>query len=479
MIKLLLLLVFLTVILLISVMTSSGSILNPQVLFISGFTLSIGYAFFYIKEMQLDLCTETFFVLFAGIFTFFIVSILCQKIGAIREKKVINADSVRGFFQNGDNNRVNVDFWKFIVFLMINMLSVVLFVRYLRAFSGKNNISEAIRYFDYAKKFTAQNVDVPGLVSVLRMASAVIMYICIYLLAHQLIYHYKQNRLLIYLNILISCINTILSGGRSGILEFIFGFFVMAYFIYKAKYDYKKKIPSKVVIFILLAVLLAVPVFYLSAALMGRGKQTDIFHYICIYLSGEIKNLDIFIRKGIFGTDISKSQTLISLRLTILPKLGITGWSSKLDLPFVHVDGFGTGNVYTIFYMFMYDGGYPALFFYTIMMALIASLSYRYVISTRYKKYYGAVNIPLIIYSQIAFSVLFSFFSDRFYELIFNLEFWRKSIILIVLVWFINRVKITNSNETVMEIKKKEFVLFRNIYGLRGSDKGEIKNEVL
>jgi hypothetical protein len=112
-------------------------------------------------------------------------------------------------------------------------------------------------------------------------------------------------------------------------------------------------------------------------------------------------------------------------------------------------------------------------------MALIASLSYRYVISTRYKKYYGAVNIPLIIYSQIAFSVLFSFFSDRFYELIFNLEFWRKSIILIVLVWFINRVKITNSNETVMEIKKKEFVLFRNIYALRGSDKGEIKNEVL
>ena len=150
--------------------------------------------------------------------------------------------------------------------------------------------------------------------------------------------------------------------------------------------------------------------------------------------------------------------------MTILPKFGITGWTSKLVLPFVDVDGFGTGNVYTIFYMFMYDGGYPLLFFYTILMALITSFSYRYVKNVRFKKYYNTINIPLIIYSQIAFTVLFSFFSDRFYELIFNLEFWRKNIILVVLVWFVTRFKFITSNETVMEIKKRNFILFNNQY---------------
>ena len=97
-------------------------------------------------------------------------------------------------------------------------------------------------------------------------------------------------------------------------------------------------------------------------------------------------------------------------------------------------------------------------------MALITSFSYRYVKNVRFKKYYNTINIPLIIYSQIAFTVLFSFFSDRFYELIFNLEFWRKNIILVVLVWFVTRFKFITSNETVMEIKKRDFILFNNQY---------------
>ena len=356
---------------------------------------------------------------------------------------------------------------------MVNLCCVVLFIRYLREFSGKSSISEAIRYFDYAKKFTDKNVDVPGLVSVFRMASAAIIYICIYLLAHQIVHCYKQNRLLIYGNILLSLVNTILSGGRSGIIEYIFAFALMAYFIYKAKYDFKRKIPTRVVVFMILAVLIAIPVFYISASLMGRGKQTDIFHYICIYLSGELKNFDVFIRKGVFGTSLSNSQTLVGLRQTVLPSFGITGWDAKLDLPFYNVNGFSTGNVYTIFYMFMYDGGYRALFFFTILMALLASLSYKFIVDRKYRKYYGTINLPLIIYSQIAFAVLFSFFSDRFYELILDLAAWRKTVVLIVFVWFATRFKFTTSNETVMLMNRKEFILVKNMYTIRSGKEVE------
>ncbi|HCA21137.1 MAG TPA: hypothetical protein DEO87_02030 [Lachnospiraceae bacterium] len=473
MIKLVLLFVFLLILIFISVMASNGSVLNPQFLFIAGFALSVGYAFFYVSEMKLELSSETFFILFMGIFTFFAVSLFCQKISRVREKRYVEDDAAESFSFVKGSERVSIDFWKLIIFLMVNLCCVVLFIRYLREFSGKSSISAAIRYFDYAKKFTDKNVDVPGLVSVFRMASAAIIYICIYLLAHQIVHCYKQNRLLIYGNILLSLVNTILSGGRSGIIEYIFAFALMAYFIYKAKYDFKRKIPMRVVVFMILAVLIAIPVFYISASLMGRGKQTDIFHYICIYLSGELKNFDVFIRKGVFGTSLSNSQTLVGLRQTVLPSFGITGWDAKLDLPFYDVNGFSTGNVYTIFYMFMYDGGYRALFFFTILMALLASLSYKFIVDRKYRKYYGTINLPLIIYSQIAFAVLFSFFSDRFYELILDLAAWRKTVVLIVFVWFATRFKFTTSNETVMLMNRKEFILVKNMYTIRSGKEVE------
>jgi oligosaccharide repeat unit polymerase len=269
------------------------------------------------------------------------------------------------------------------------------------------------------------------------------------------------------MNIVLSCVNAIFSGGRAVIIGYIFAFILMAYFIYKAKYNWKKKVPAMIILFLFFAALMIVPVFYISAFLMGRGKQTDIFHYMCIYLSGEIKNLDVFVRRGIFGTDISNSQTLVSLRRTVLPSFGITGWNSKLELPFINVNGFSTGNVYTIFYMFLYDGGFAALVFYTVLMALLMSLSFRYVINERFRKYYSTINIPLIIYAQLSYAILFSFFSDKFYELIFDLAIWRKNLIILLFVWFITRFKLPASDETAVIIRTRKYVFRKSIYVLR------------
>ena len=362
---------------------------------------------------------------------------------------------------------IYIEYWKHVMFLAINCAAILFFIRYLKAFSNKSSISEAMQYFDHVKKFTDVHVDVPALVSLLRMSSSAIALISIYLLSHQLIYGYSSHRLFIYLNILLSCTCSALSGSRGGILEYAFAFVIMCYFIFKRKHSWKKKIPSRIVALIIISILMIIPVFYMSAFLMGRGKQTDIFHYLCIYLSGSLKNFDIFIRKGFFGTSIADSQTLVNLRLTILPKFGLSGWNAKLDLPFNNVNGFSTGNVYTIFYMFMYDGGYIALVGYIIAMAVIASILYVLIIKDRYDKYYDSINIPLIVYTQIAYAVLFSFFSDKFYELIFDLGFWRKNIIIVLLAWFALRFRFVKSCEDYTVITTNRYTLFKRTYCVR------------
>lgn len=470
MFKLILLFIFVLSIVLLSFVLSKGSLFSPQILFALGFLLSAGYAFFYVQEMQLSFSADTMLVLFLGIFLFFAISLVCQRNDRYEKTYYFDTGTLEGLESEIRGKAINVEYWKQIVFLALNCAAILLFIRYLMIFSHKSSISEAMWYFDNAKKFTDVNVDVPALVSLLRMTSSAIAYICIYLLSHQLIYGYYSNRIFIYINIFTSGVCSALTGSRGGILEYGFAFVVMCYFIFKRKYRWKKRIPPRVVALIIISIVMIIPVFYMSAFIMGRGKQTDVFHYLCIYLSGSLKNLDIFIRKGIFGADISESQTLVNLRLTILPQLGLSGWDTKLNLPFNNINGFSTGNVYTIFYMFMYDGGYFALFVYLIAMALIASALYLFVIKNRYDKFYDSINIPLIIYIQIGYAVLFSFFSDKFYELILDLGFWRKNIIIIILVWFCLRFKFIKSSETHTVITTKRYTLFRRTYYIGRSE---------
>ena len=68
----------------------------------------------------------------------------------------------------------------------------------------------------------------------------------------------------------------------------------------------------------------------------------NILFLIClaIYLSGEIKNLDIFIRNGKFGADISKVQTLLGGVNFIGQTFHIDSIVHTSDIPFHYINGY-------------------------------------------------------------------------------------------------------------------------------------------
>ncbi|MBR6402636.1 MAG: oligosaccharide repeat unit polymerase [Eubacterium sp.] len=441
MLKLSIIIVFLLLTLLFSYYSDNKCLFSPSFFFFGGFLASVIYAIKYVDIIELYMHFDTVFILITGFAVFAIVCIFINY-----TYKYLKQDYFITKYSGEEEKSVTdiyIEPWKHILMGAIGLFVAGAFSIYLLKISETNSISEAVHYWDTTNKFTEITLDIPSYISVLRLFSDAVCYIELYLLAHQLIYKYKSFRLMIIINIIIGIVNTALTGGRDGIIEIAFAMVFFLYFIYKDKYNWKRKINPKIIIGLIIVGVVAIIVFYFSAELMGRGKQRGLLDYICVYLSAELKNLDTFVREGKFGTDIAHSQTLANLRIYLAKRYGFVGWGEKLDIPFKEINGFGLGNVYTIFYMFLYDGGYKSLYFYTTIVAACSQLLFVFV---RYSKRvnYSKINVALIIYAMISYAVLFSFFSNRFFELVLNVGFWRTNIIILVLAYLLQDFRFQN-----------------------------------
>ena len=174
-------------------------------------------------------------------------------------------------------------------------------------------------------------------------------------------------------------------------------------------------------------------VFVLYAKIMGRNMQSNsIFDYLSVYLGAEVKNLDLFLQEknNIEKNTIWGSQTFIAIIATWGKKIGFNGYHEyKLDLPFRSVNGVGLGNVYTTFYPYIYDFGYIGCIVLVAIMAILSQVCYEIIKKIRGKK---NVQICVLIYGVIYSCLLLSFFSNKFFENIFSMNF-----IKYIVIWFL------------------------------------------
>ena len=71
------------------------------------------------------------------------------------------------------------------------------------------------------------------------------------------------------------------------------------------------------------------------------------------------------------------------------------------------------GNVYTTFYSFAYDFGYLGIIVLTALMGFFSELVYEKALKIKE----SFASMLLVIYSSfISYQLVFSFFSDKFYE---------------------------------------------------------------
>lgn len=453
--------IFITVILLLcfvfSFIINKKNIMNPQNFFLGGFLAAITYSLFYLNKMEMFLSIDTVMVLVIGTTFFTITSFMV----ALFYNKASVVSASNNVLPHKDNV-IRIESWKLLLIICIEIYSVIAYMRYMISVSGEKSFSAAINYTRNILLFTEKTLDVPTYVTLPRLFTLTVADIFIFLIIHQLVNHYRSNMFLDIIGLLLSVVSTLEGGGRTGLIGMIFNIVVIAYFLYKDKYNWKKKIALKTILLLVSLFLVLVVLFYIYAIYM-RDSHRTMGEYIFIYLSAPIKNLDTFVRKGEFGTEINNIQTLANARIYLANKLHIAGANGKIDLPFVYFKDFSLGNVYTMYYMFLYDGGFSAVYIYTIIMAAVSQTFYQKLLKTKINT--DKINIWLIVYSKIGYSLLFCFFSNRFYELFTDIAFYRGIIILLLLGWFFNSYKECRYSDILLDERsygQRRYVMIKN-----------------
>ena len=142
-------------------------------------------------------------------------------------------------------------------------------------------------------------------------------------------------------------------------------------------------------------------------------------------------------------------------------KFGITEWQYTFDLPFLESNGFNMGNVYTTFYSYLYDFGFIGVFVLIALMALI----FRPIYEKAKSSASSHADLWIIFSSYIAFQLIFSFFSNKFYEEIFTPGFFTSVIYLIVARLLLCRFNKKLLVDNCIRIKASAALSWRDVMG--------------
>jgi oligosaccharide repeat unit polymerase len=154
--------------------------------------------------------------------------------------------------------------------------------------------------------------------------------------------------------------------------------------------------------------------------LLGRTSsiRENLFDYLAKYSGAQIKNLDIFLQEQTSNKSVIWGKnSFYTLIQWLGPYIGITDNNYNLDLPFRAVNGYGLGNVYTTFYAYIYDFGYNGMLILVGIMAVVSQYFYE---KCKHTFSNGYPRLSEMIYGLIAGALVLSFFSNKFYELIFG-----------------------------------------------------------
>lgn len=281
-------------------------LLRPEILYVAGFIPASFLALFYVKKWNLNLANQTLGVLIGGAALFGITSIFTYMLLSLKKPRAYKIYSV-----SDDFKVPYVEKWKLVFFILFQILVLLWIIRALLRVGNTSQLSQAIYYYRYTTTFTDETIQLPTLLVYSRVFCIAAGYVWVYLLILGILNKNRKNFLLLIINLVFCCIINMMFGSRTGIIQLFFAAMIQYYMILGKRSGWKNKFEIKNVVYVLILVLAMIASFQMLGGMIGRSSTTDFNDYIAKYLSAEIKNLDIYIRKHNFGSRIEENQTFI------------------------------------------------------------------------------------------------------------------------------------------------------------------------
>lgn len=428
MIKLLTWIIWLCLLLVICIAMSKRVLLTPQLSILAGFLPQAVFAVYYVDIWDIDFSSKTMITIFGGITLYVVVSVLVGQIMLLRYRSRNNRIVEKQYIAE---EIIRISRWKLIVFLLFLLTTLVSILLFYSAYLPGATIINKMANYAYLMKFAVSEdqIHFPIVLSGMRNICAASSFLTGYILIHSIVNKYGQHRALLLLCLLIGVLTMISSGGRMELVGFIISLVVQLYFILGKKYNWKAKLRIKAILKIILLGVVILLTFQWSLVLVGRASDRNFVDYLSNYIASPIMNLDLYIRENRFGCEFLKWDTLRPLINQLGRLLGKEKWIHTVVFQYRTANGFNLGNVHTMFFSFLHDGGITAVMIFVAIQAAVSQVIFQKAVK---KPSNRGISIYIILYSYIFYLTFLGFFSERFFASVFSLN-----ILAVLLSWSI------------------------------------------
>lgn len=414
-------------------------IISPSFLFISGFTIACYVAYCYQTEWDLGLHFNTFCMILLGSIFFFAVE-WCYR------------NKYKKHFELGNviirQDTVPLSTNKLIAFAVFQLLIYYLHYKQQMSFANTSIWSDAISEIDQDNKFGDKSFSLPWYINVPHAFCQVSGYIWICLFVYYTkLKRFTKTKILLTVNMLLSMMGSLLSGGRMPLLGYLIPLGIMLFALSK-KRSHKKQKPIKQQLGLMFLGVLFILFFSQIGSIIGRHEtdNMDAKYVFAVYCGAEIKNLDVYMNSNepfLLNEMLPLSNTLSSFYDFFNTRLGIGIPFKEEEYTFLTNGKYFLGNVYTCYRAFYNDlGGYG--FLLAGFCSLLACVLYRKFNKSSFFQT-GIVDLNVFLYCFFSMGLFLAFFSELFLRRLLSIEYFIRTIIYFYIITFIlygkNKVK--------------------------------------
>ena len=229
----------------------------------------------------------------------------------------------------------------------------------------------------------------------------------------------QKNHPLVYINFIIGAVGSLLMGTKAAFYMYIIGGFVIYIVLRQKKNGWKRNIDFKMVLRVILILCVLLFTFNIIDSWQGRTlTNVGPVDKLATYLGSPLKNLELFlIENNSSNNAIFGAQTFKSIYNDLYELTGNSDYSIINLYKYRWVNGSPLGNVYTMFMPLYSDFGSIGTF---AIMIIIGMFTQRIYDMVKYDKHEYDVDYKVIFYGYLSFTIMFSFFSNKFFESIIS-----------------------------------------------------------
>lgn len=356
---------------------------------------------------------ETTLILTLGVLSFFLAAIVADKI----KLKKIKSREVTVDIEEISNTR-------FIIYVCVYLFTLSAIVLYRVRTAGLGFVVGSIMSSYSSSIDLDELITLPIALKLISLLCVSMTYVYAYLFSVYWSRWKKVSKKLLVM--LIVCAFFLLITQKRGTF-IMFAINLFCQMLLQSKVLKAKRLSGKLYLYIAIGTVALMLSFNSIASLMGRSFGEDnAIALFSVYLGGPILNLNAVVDKMPTGSNMPLSETFLGLYQAIYKNTGVEAFNLETTRIFRSSMSHATGNVYTTFYDFYYDGGIVGVIVLTAIMSYVACRIYKKIkIGNPQNKVFESV-----LYAYVFTLVWRSFFANAFYDWI------QLSTLETLVVWF-------------------------------------------